>query len=212
MRISATVLGTPIGPGWPAVRTLPEGIFAPEMLLRTVPDVAPVSAAVHTVRHGLGLLMLKGLDPLLNADILAALRSMGHGDELVVSDANFPADSIARQTVLGHLLRMDGVDAPRAVRAILSVLPLDSFVEHPAMRMEVVDAPAETLPVHREVQAEIDRAEGKTWTLAGIERMSFYERAKRAYCVIATGERRFYGCFILKKGVIPPTEEHSRHA
>jgi L-fucose mutarotase len=175
-------------------------------------NLAPVSAAVHTVRHGLGSLMLKGLDPLLNADILAALRSMGHGDELVISDANFPADSIARQTVLGHVLRMDGVDAPRAVRAILSVLPLDSFVEHPAMRMEVVDAPNETLPVHREVQAEIDRAEGKTSTLAGIERMSFYERAKGAYCVIATGERRFYGCFILKKGVIPPAEEQSRHA
>src|SRR5437764_984872 len=84
-----------------------------------------------------------GARPLLNADVLAALRSMGHGDELVVSDANFPADAIARQTVLGHILRMDGVDAPRAVRAILSVVPLDSFVEHPAMRMEVVDAPDE---------------------------------------------------------------------
>jgi L-fucose mutarotase len=151
--------------------------------------------------------MLKGIDPLLNADILAALRSMGHGDELVVSDANFPADAIARQTVVGHILRMDGVDSPRAVRAILSVLPLDSFVEQPAMRMEVVDAPQEVLPVHREVQAELDRAEGSKWTLAGIERMAFYERARRAYCVIATGERRFYGCFILKKGVIPPADD-----
>jgi L-fucose mutarotase len=164
----------------------------------------PASAGMHTVRHGSGSLMLKGLDPLLNADILAALRGMGHGDELVVSDANFPADAIARRTVLGRLLRMDGVDAPRAVRAIVSVLPLDSFVEHPALRMEVVDAPDEILPVHREVQAEIERAEGRTLTLAGIERMAFYERAKAAYCVIATGERRFYGCFILKKGVIPP--------
>lgn len=151
--------------------------------------------------------MLKGLDPLLSADILAALRAMGHGDELVVSDANFPADSIARQTVLGHVLRMDGVDAPRAIRAILSVLPLDSFVDSPAMRMEVVGAPQEILPVHQEVQTEVDRAEGQRRTLGSIERMAFYERAKTAYCVIATGERRFYGCFILKKGVIPPEEE-----
>ena len=136
---------------------------------------------------------------------------MGHGDELVVSDANFPADAIARQTVLGHVLRMDGVDCARAVRAILSVLPLDSFVDNPAMRMEVVGAPEQMLPVHQEVQAEIERAEGKTWTLAGIERMAFYERAKGAYCVIATGERRVYGCFILKKGVIPPADEVSPH-
>jgi L-fucose mutarotase len=150
--------------------------------------------------------MLKGIDPLLNADVLAALRSMGHGDELVVSDANFPADSIARQTVLGHILRMDGVDAPRAIGAIVSVLPLDSFVESPVMRMEVVDAPGEVLAVHAEVQAVIDRAAGKPIRMTSIERMAFYERAKRAYCVIATGERRFYGCFILKKGVIPPTE------
>ncbi len=151
--------------------------------------------------------MLKGLDPLLNADVLAALRAMGHGDELVVSDANFPADALARQTVLGHLLRMDGVDSPRAVRAILSVLPLDSFVDNPAMRMEVVGAREQILPVHQEVQAEIQRAEGKDLPLAGIERMAFYERAKGAYCVIATGERRLYGCFIFKKGVIPPAEE-----
>jgi L-fucose mutarotase len=148
--------------------------------------------------------MLKGLDPLLNPGVLAALRAMGHGDEVVVCDANFPADSIARQTVLGHLLRMDGVDAPRAVRAILSVLPLDTFVDRAAMRMAVVDNPDEVLPVHREVQAEIDRAEGPSFALGSIERMAFYERARTAYCVIVTGERRFYGCFIFKKGVIPP--------
>ena len=151
--------------------------------------------------------MLKGLDPLLSADVLAALRAMGHGDELVVADANFPADSIARQTVLGRVLRIDGVDAPRALRAILSVLPLDNFVDSPAMRMEVVGAPEQFLPVHQESQAEVDRAEGQVRTLGGIERMAFYERAKRAYCIIATGERRFYGCFILKKGVIPPEED-----
>ena len=70
--------------------------------------------------------MLKNLDPLLNADILHALRAMGHGDEVVICDANFPADSVARATALGKLLRMDGVDSARAVRAVLSVLPLDT--------------------------------------------------------------------------------------
>jgi L-fucose mutarotase len=137
-------------------------------------------AAVHTLRHGRDSLMLKGLDPLLNADILAALRAMGQGDELAVSDANFPADSVARRTMLGRILRMDVVDAPRAVRAIVSVLPLDSFVEHPAMRMEVVDAPDEVLAVHREVQSEIDRADGRPVTLAGVDRFAFDERAKTA--------------------------------
>lgn len=150
--------------------------------------------------------MLKGVDPLLNADVLAALRAMGHGDELVVADANFPADAIARQTVVGRILRIDGVDSPRAIRAILSVLPLDTFVDEPAMRMEVVGAPEELLPVHREVEAEVEHAEARSVSLAGLERMAFYERAKSAYCVIATGERRFYGCFIFKKGVLPPSE------
>jgi L-fucose mutarotase len=81
-------------------------------------------------------------------------------------------------------------------------MPLDGFVDHPAERMEIVGSPAEIPPVQREVQAEIDRCEGKP--MGSIERMEFYERAKCAYCVIQTGERRFYGCFILKKGVIPP--------
>src|SRR3982074_532175 len=116
--------------------------------------------------------MLKGLDSLLNADVLHALRAMGHGDELVVCDANFPADAIARRTVFGKLLRIDGVSAPRAVRAILSVLALDTFVDDAAMRMQVVGAPDERLPVHYEVQAEIDRAEGMSRPLGGIERMA----------------------------------------
>jgi L-fucose mutarotase len=146
--------------------------------------------------------MLKNLDPLLNADVLQALRAMGHGDELVVCDANFPADSVARATVLGKLLRIDGADAPRAVRAILSVLPLDTFVEAPAMRMEVVGEP-DTIPtVQHEAQAEVDAAEGRAVPFAPIERHAFYARARKAYCVIATGETRGYGCFVFTKGVL----------
>jgi L-fucose mutarotase len=148
--------------------------------------------------------MLKSIDPILNADVLYALRAMGHGDDLVICDTNFPADSVARQTALGRLLRIDGVTAGRAARAILSLLPLDSFVDKPASRMEVVGQPDEVPMVQKEVQAEIDVAEGRAWPMGSIDRFAFYDLAKKAYCVIQTGERRFYGCFILKKGVIPP--------
>ncbi|WEK51687.1 MAG: RbsD/FucU family protein [Candidatus Kaistia colombiensis] len=148
--------------------------------------------------------MLKSIDPLLNADVLYALRAMGHGDDLVICDTNFPADAVARETVLGELLRIDNVSAAEAARAILSVLPLDSFVDQPALRMEIVGSPDQLPDVQNEVQAEIDAAEGRSWPMGSVERFEFYERAKNAYCVIQTGERRFYGCFILKKGVIPP--------
>jgi L-fucose mutarotase len=149
--------------------------------------------------------LLKNLDPLLNADVLHALRAMGHGDYLVLSDTNFPSDSVARKTVLGKLLRIDA-SCPRAARAILSVMPLDTFVDHAVFRMEVVGNPKEIQPVQKEVQAEIDKAEGKPWPMGSIERMQFYEVAKKAYCVITTAETRFYGCFVFTKGVIPPKD------
>lgn len=148
--------------------------------------------------------MLKGIDPLLNAEVLHALRAMGHGDDLIIADTNFPSDSIARQTRLGRLLRIDNVTAARAVEAVLSVMPLDTFVDDSASRMEIVGSPDEIPPVQQEVQKAIDAAEGRSWPMKSIERYAFYERAKSAYCVIQTGERRFYGCFAFRKGVIPP--------
>jgi len=148
--------------------------------------------------------MLKGIDPRLNADVLYALRAMGHGDMLILADTNFPSDSVASETVLGDLLRMDNLTSAQAVEAILSVLPLDTFVDDFAGRMEVVDAPDEIPPVQAEVQAALDAAEGEHRPMVGIERFDFYDLAKTAYAVIQTGERRFYGCFMLRKGVIPP--------
>ena len=139
--------------------------------------------------------MLKNIHPLLHADLLATLCAMGHGDDIVVADANFPAESVARHTTLGKVLRLDGSDVPQAVAAILSVFPLDSFVDHPASRMQVVGKPGDLPAI---------QTEGKPLPMAGIERMEFYERAKNAYAVVATSERRFYGCFIFKKGVIAP--------
>ena len=150
--------------------------------------------------------MLKGINPLLNADVLQALRAMGHGDDLIIADTNFPADSVARQTVLGKLLN---IDAPAAdvVKAVLSLYPLDTFVDDAAARMEIVGKPDEIPPVQKEVQKKIDKAEGKAWPMISVERYTFYERAKKAYCVIQTGERRFYGCFAFRKGVVPPDAE-----
>ena len=149
--------------------------------------------------------MLKGIDHRLNADVLYTLRAMGHGDYLIISDTNFPADSIASETRAGELLRMENLTAAEAINAILSVMPLDTFVDDFAGRMRVGDDPAEIPPVQQEVVAEI-AAVGETRTIEDIDRFAFYDLAKGAYAVIQTGERRFYGCFMLRKGVIPPEE------
>jgi L-fucose mutarotase len=148
--------------------------------------------------------MLWGIDPLLDADLLYALRRMGHGDEIAIVDTNFPAASTAASTVIGEPILVAGVNAARVVEAVLSVMPLDTFVPDPVGRMEVVGDPQAVPPVQREVQQALDRAAGKHVPLQGIERFAFYERAKSAFVIVATGERRFYGCFIFKKGVVPP--------
>ncbi|MEM6665949.1 MAG: RbsD/FucU family protein [Pseudomonadota bacterium] len=147
--------------------------------------------------------MLKGINPLLNADVLQVLRAMGHGDDLIISDVNFPSVSTAGRSESGKLLRIDA-SAPEVIRAVLSLYPLDSFVDDAAARMELVGAPDEIPEVQREVQREIDAAEGKAWPMIPVERYAFYERANKAYAVIQTAERRFYGCFALRKGVLPP--------
>jgi L-fucose mutarotase len=149
--------------------------------------------------------MLLGISPFLNADVLHALCAMGHGDTVAVVDANFPSDAIARQTSYGRLLTIGNVSGQQAMGAILSVFPLDTFGPA-AGRMEVVGRPDERPDVQMEVQSEIDKVCGKPSPMYGIERFAFYEKAKNAYCIITTGERRFYGCFLLTKGVIAPPE------
>jgi len=148
--------------------------------------------------------MLKGIDPILNADVLYALRAMGHGDMLILADTNFPSDAIAQETVHGELLRIDR-PMGEVAQAVLSVMPLDTFVEDFAGRMEIVDDAATVPPVQREVQDAI-AATGETRPMVGIERFAFYDLAREAYAVIQTGERRFYGCIMLRKGVIAPDE------
>ncbi len=140
--------------------------------------------------------MLLGLDPLLTPDLLHALAAMGHGDRIVLVDANYPA-ARGRRT-----LPLPGADAPRVLRAILRLLPVDTFVEHPAVIMQVVGKPDEVPPVVHEMNAVLA---GHGWPHAkGIERHAFYAAAETAYAIVATGERRFYGNVMLTKGVLPP--------
>ena len=127
---------------------------------------------------------------------------MGHGDDLIIADTNFPSDSVAKKTVYGRLLRIDA-SAAEVVEAVLSLMHIDTFVDDAAARMEVVGEPTTILPVMDEVQAKVSAEEGPN-PMMSIERFAFYERAKNAYAVIQTGERRFYGCFAFRKGVIGP--------
>ncbi len=142
--------------------------------------------------------MLKGLDPLLGPELLSTLRAMGHADEIAVVDANFPAAANARR-----LIRAEGASATAMVRAILSVLPLEQFEPVAAFRMSVDGAPGETPPVIGEF-ADLLRAVGYEGRIDALGRFAFYERSRAAYAIVATGERRYWGNLILKKGAIPP--------
>lgn len=143
--------------------------------------------------------MLRGIDPILSPDLLRVLRAMGHGDDIVIADANFPGESSAKT-----LIRLDGIDAPRVARAVLSVMPLDTFVDDPAITMAVVGAPDTVPPVVALFQQVVDEVADNPARIRAIERFAFYERARNAFAVIQTGEQRLYGNLILKKGVIPP--------
>ena len=141
--------------------------------------------------------MLKGIPALLNADVLYILAAMGHGDEVALVDRNFPATSMSRR-----LARLDGTDICTAGRAILSLFPLDTFVEEPVTRMEVVGDPHSIPDVQSDFCKLAEEAEGRSISVASLERTDFYARSREAFAVIATSESRPYGCFLLTKGVI----------
>jgi L-fucose mutarotase len=143
--------------------------------------------------------MLRGIDPLLTPELLKILREMGHGDEIAIVDANYPAATDARR-----LVRLPGASATEALRAILTLLPLDTYVDHAAHVMAVVGDPDRTEPIMTEFQALIDTIAAETVALARLERFAFYDRVKTAFAVVATSERRLYGNIILKKGIIAP--------
>jgi L-fucose mutarotase len=142
--------------------------------------------------------MLKGIDPLLSPELLTIIAEMGHGDELAVVDANFPASAMNRKVV------RISASASSVLRAVLTLLPLDDFIDSPLTAMSVVGAPDEMPEPVREFQDAADAAEGHQVTMTRIDRFSFYERAKNAFAIVATGELRLYGCVLIRKGVIRP--------
>jgi L-fucose mutarotase len=141
--------------------------------------------------------VLKGIDELISADLLYVLAAMGHGDQIAVVDRNFPAVSTARR-----LVRIDGASVTDAGRAILTLLPLDTFVEAPVLRMEMVGSPDELPRVQNEFLALCEASEHRPITMGSLTRETFYERTRQAFAVVVTSESRPYGCFLLTKGVI----------
>lgn len=141
--------------------------------------------------------MLRDIDPLLSPDLLHALASMGHGDQIVIADANYPAASCGPICV-----RAGGLSASDVLRAVLSVMPLDSYVMDAAITMQVVGEP-DTIPdAVKDFQAVIDSAADNPAKIVTLERFAFYDRAATTFAVVQTGERRLYGNIILTKGVI----------
>ena len=142
--------------------------------------------------------MLKGIPPILGPDLLHVLRAMGHGDEIAIVDANYPADSAGPEVV-----RMDGLSATEVLDAVLTLMPLDTFVDEQAIGMEVVGDPAKREETHRDFDRIVKQHE-PDMKLTLLERFAFYERVHGAYAIVQTGERRLYGNVLLKKGVVRP--------
>ena len=143
--------------------------------------------------------MLIGIHTALTPDLLRHLRAMGHGDEIVIVDANFPAEACARR-----IERLAGVSATEALRAILGIMPLDSFVDDPARTMQVVGDPDAVPEIVKEFQEIVNSTADHPADVRGVERHAFYEQAKQTYCIVQTAETRLYGNIILKKGIVPP--------
>ena len=143
--------------------------------------------------------MLKNIDPLLSPELLSTLRAMGHGDELAIVDANYPAVSSGRTVI-----RADGSQVTAVAAAVLCLMPLDEFVPCAAFHMQVVDNPDAQMPIFDEFRSLLRKHEPKMAKLEGIERFAFYERVRHCFAVVATSERRLYGNLILKKGIVRP--------
>lgn len=146
--------------------------------------------------------MLKGLDPILTAELLYVLKAMGHGDDLLLCDRNHPATTLAAKTTHGKLLTLFGADLKRTAEAVLSLFPLDTFVDEPVMRMKVVGNPNELVPIHHTMQEVVNRAEGRPIKIGAYERFDFYDAAARSFAIVQTSDPGPYGCFLFRKGVI----------
>jgi len=143
--------------------------------------------------------MLIGIPNTLTPDLLRHLKAMGHGDELVIADANFPAETCATR-----IERLAGVSATEALRAILTIMPLDSYVDFPARTMQVVGDPDAVPDIVAEFQDIINETADHPSKISNVERHAFYVEARKTYCVVQTAETRLYGNIILQKGVVAP--------
>lgn len=141
--------------------------------------------------------MLKGISPIISPEMIKVLMEMGHSDEIVIADGNFPAASHAQR-----LIRCDGHDIPSLLEGLLPLFPLDQYVDKPAALMQVVQGDPVDTPIWNVYADLIQKHNGLVEPFEQVERFAFYERAKKAYAVIATGEGALYANIILKKGVI----------
>jgi L-fucose mutarotase len=148
--------------------------------------------------------MLRFVDPIISAELLHVMMLMGHGDDIVLCDINHPAATIAKETTYGKLVDLSGCTIPQATKAILSMMPLDTFVEQPVMRMRVVGDPNGMVPIFKEMQETLDRCEGRSVNMGAYDRFDFYAAARKAFAIVRTSDHGPYGCFILRKGVIDP--------
>ena len=144
--------------------------------------------------------MLKGISPILSPELLKALCEMGHGDELVIADGNFPSASVGKDAVV---IRADGHGTAELLDAILRLFPLDTYVEKPVALMQVVPGDKEPTPaIWKEYETILEKHEPGNCRMETVERFAFYERAKKAYAIVATGETAAYANILLKKGVV----------
>ena len=146
--------------------------------------------------------MLRHIDPVISAELLYVLMLMGHGDDIVLCDVNHPAVTIAKETTHGKLIDLPGCDIPQATKAILALMPLDTFVSQPVMRMRVVGDPDGTVPIFNRMQTTLDESQQQPVSIGAFDRFDFYAAAKKSFAIVRTSDPGPYGCFILRKGVI----------
>lgn len=150
--------------------------------------------------------MLKDIDPRITPELMDCLIRLGHGDEIVIADRNFPAASTAAHCVIPDPIRLPGFSATEAVELITLLMPIEDLHDYGALRMEVDGNPDLVAPVHAEVFAALERVKPEGAALGSLERQAFYARARGAFAVVACSEDRPFGCFILRMGVVFPDD------
>lgn len=144
--------------------------------------------------------MLNGIPAIISPELLKVLCEMGHSDTIVIADGNFPSETIGKDAIV---IRADGHGVPEILEAILELMPLDTYVEHPVSLMQVMPGDNAKTPIwdrYKEIVSKVDPRGDKAF--AEVERFEFYERAKKAYAVIATSETAIYANIMLQKGVV----------